>query len=160
MNRLETIEKVRQSRAEWDALVATVPEDAWEINAWENGWNLRDITAHVQFYEWWTGEFIRKGDWPEVDASLDTFDQDARNDALYELNKDRSTADVRSDAPRSVAGLIDALERMTDEQYAEPLLTLPNGDEWTAESMVASGSWNHYPMHVADVESIRVKGEG
>jgi DinB superfamily len=154
VNRLETLERVQRSRAEWDALVSSVPDDRWQIEAWPDGWNLRDIIAHVDFYEWWAGELVRKRDWPVVDPSLNTMDTDARNNALYALNKERSFDEVRSDSERCHYSLIDALEGLTDTEFDNPTLLGMEGPGWTVEEIAGNQIWGHYEMHKPHVEAI------
>ena len=155
VNRIDAIAKVESTRAEWDALVGSVPDEVGEIEAWPGGWTLRDLIAHVDFYEWWTGEFCRLRDWPVVDSSLDTWDVDIRNEAIYRLNHNRTLADIKAASPGMHQHLVDALEAMTDGEYADPhLLGVEVNDDWSVEALLASGTWNHYPQHRADIDVI------
>jgi hypothetical protein len=157
MNRQQAIAKAEVSRAEWEVLITTVPADAQNIPAWDGGWTLKDLIAHVDFYEWWTGEFFLKRDWPEVDERLDNPDQDQRNAVLYELNKDRSWAEVNAASPEAHRHLIAGLESLSDEEFANPdLLGVQFPGDWSPERLTESGSWGHYPQHHADIEAIKV----
>ncbi len=99
MQRTDAIAKLKESRASWDILIASVPDDLFETPLWEDGWTLKSIVAHVDFYEWWVGEFIVKRDWPEVDPRLNTWDVDERNRVLNEINQARPLAEVLADSP-------------------------------------------------------------
>jgi hypothetical protein len=158
MNRQEAIAKAEASRAEWDALVASVPAEAHDIPAREGSWTLKDLIAHVDFYEWWTGEFFFKRDWPEVDERLDIPDQDERNAVLYELNKDRSWIDVNSASPGMHRHLITGLEFISDEQFEDPnFLGVQFPGDWSPEALTQGASWGHYPQHHADIEAIKTR---
>jgi hypothetical protein len=155
MNRTEAIERLKSSRAEWEALIELVPENRRRVRAWAGGWNLGDLIAHVDFYEWWTGEFFIKRDWPFIDQSLNTADVDERNHALYNLNRERSFEDVMSESPTMHGHLVHALEAMTDEEYDNPaLLGQASDGSWAVEVLLAGGSWRHYEQHRPDVEAI------
>ena len=154
LNREETLQKVQESRAEWEALTGSVPEGSWDVEAWPGGWNLRDIIAHVDFYEWWAGEFIRKRDWPVVDPLLNTDDMDARNAALYELNKDRSFDEVRNDSACCHGTLVDALTNLTAAEFDNPVMPGMEGPDWTIASIGGPQIWEHYDMHRPDIEAI------
>jgi hypothetical protein len=162
VERPDAIARLKTSRAEWDILVGSVPDDLFEEPVWEGGWTLKSIVAHVDFYEWWAGEFIRKRDWPEADERLQTWDVDARNDAMNQINQERLLADILAESPGRHAHLVGALEGMTDEQFLEPGY-LGQGDdpEWQVLGMVAGNSWEHYPQHEADIRAwLASIGEG
>jgi hypothetical protein len=155
LNRSDAIQRLISSRAEWDALVSLVPENRRNLAAWEGGWSIKDLIAHVDSYEWWSGEFFIKRDWPVVDQSLNTWDVDARNNALYELNKYRTYEEIVAESPALHGHLIRALEQMTDAEFEDPeILGQGANEDFRVESLLADGSWNHYEQHRADVERI------
>jgi len=154
MKRQETLDCVIASRAELDALTESVPADSWDVEAWPGGWNLRDLIAHVDFYEWWAGELIRKRDWPIVDPSLNTMDMDVRNAALYELNRDRSLDEARSDSARCHRTRIEALSGVSDAEFDGPVMPGMEGPDWTIAAIGGPQIWEHYDMHRPHIEAI------
>jgi len=155
LNRLEARERLITSRAEWDALIELVPSVRQTVPVGEHGWTLKEIIAHVDFYEWWAGEFLILRDWPEVDPSLATWDVDQRNQAMFDMNRDRALSDIRAESPRLHGRLLEALNSLTDAEFLDPLL-LGQGDDpaWTPLSMVAGNSWGHYNQHRSAFEAI------
>jgi hypothetical protein len=111
MERSELLEKVRSARKEWDDLIASVPRERMLEPLWENGWTIKDIVAHVDFYEWWVAEFLRTRAWPVVDPSLHTPDLESRNAAIYEVNKNRELDDVLAESSRIHQGLVETRSR-------------------------------------------------
>jgi hypothetical protein len=155
LNRNQAIDRLKSTRAEWDALVSLVPANRRKIAAWEGGWTIKDIIAHVDFYEWWSGEFLIKRDWPVVDQSLNTWDVDVRNNALYELNRDRSFEEIVAETPALHGHLVHALEQLTDAEFEDPeILGQGTNEDFRVETLLTGGSWNHYEQHRPDVEAI------
>jgi len=115
MERTELLAAVEAGWNEWQALLATLTPEQMVEPALPGGWTVKDAIAHIAFYEWWVGEFIRTRTWPPAPhPSLDTWDMDARNDAFYELNKDRALDDVLAESHRVHQVLVDAVSALTD----------------------------------------------
>ena len=51
-NKAELIEQIHTGRAAWEALLAQVPPDRWTAPGVAGDWTLKDVLAHVAFYEW------------------------------------------------------------------------------------------------------------
>ena len=83
MERADLLERLQSGRREWDDLISSVPRERMLEPVWEGGWTIKDIVAHVDFYEWWVAEFIRTRDWPVVDPSLQIAELEPRNIAIY-----------------------------------------------------------------------------
>lgn len=154
MQRTDAIAKVKQSRAAWDILLASVPDDLYEVPVRTDGSTLKSIIAHVDFYEWWTGEFFRLRTWPEVDPRLNTPDVDTRNQALDDINRDRPLAEVLAESPQLHAHLVDALESMSDDDFLNAELLGQGTDvAWSPLAMAASSTWDHYDEHAPDIRA-------
>ena len=152
MDRSELLARLVAARREWDDLIASIPRDRLEEPVWEDGWTIKDIVAHVDFYEWWVAEFIRTRNWPVVDPSLNIPDLEPRNIAIYEYLKDRDLDDVLADSPRIHEGLLDAISALTDEEYRDPnLLGTPPDDDWSVAKMVEGNTWDHYRQHIPQI---------
>ena len=152
----EMLDKVKTERAAWDELIALIPEERMDESLWDDGWNVKDVIAHVNFYVWWTAEFIRRRDWPVVDDRLQTADMDARNDALYLINKDRALKDILAESPKVHQQLVTALASLNTGQINDPtfLLDPPPPGDWSVRSLVESGTWQHFPVHAAQLEHL------
>lgn len=152
MERSELIKKLKANRREWDELIASIPRERMLEPVWEGGWTIKDIVAHVDFYEWWVAEFLRTRDWPVVDPSLQVAELEPRNAAIYEFNKNRTLDDVLGASAGIHQGMVDVLSGLTDEEYHDPNLLGPPPDEhWSVEMMVSGNTWDHYPHHIPQI---------
>ena len=151
MERVELLTAVEAGWTEWQTLLAKLTPEQMIEPTLPGGWSVKDAIAHIAFYEWWVGEFIRTRTWPQAPhPTLDTFDMHARNDAFYELSKDRPLDDVLEESHRVHQVLVDAVAALTDAEYHAPnLLDTPPDDEWRLEKMVDGNTFLHYPEHAA-----------
>jgi hypothetical protein len=151
MERTDLLAAVDDGWNEWQTMLATLTPEQMVESALPGGWSVKDAIAHIAFYEWWVGEFIRTRSWPPAPhPSLDTWDMDARNDAFFELNRDRSLDDVLAESHRVHQVLVDAVSALTDAEYHDPnLLGTPPDDEWRVEKMVDGNTFKHYSEHAA-----------
>jgi hypothetical protein len=152
MERADLLERLRFGRREWDELIAAVPRERMLEPVWQGGWTIKDLVAHVDFYEWWVAEFIRTRDWPVVDPSLQIAELEPRNLAIYELNKDRDLDEVLNASAGIHQGMVDAITGLTDDEYIDKnLLGNPPDDDWSVAKMVEGNTFDHYPQHIPQI---------
>ena len=154
MERAELLAEVEKGWRNWQGLLAGLTPDQMVEPGLPGGWTVKDAIAHIAFYEEWVGDFIRTRSWPPArHPSLDTPDMDARNDAFYELNKDRPLNDVLEESHRVHTMLVDAISALTDAEYHDrDLLGTPPDEEWELEKMVDGNTFKHYPEHAAAIQ--------
>jgi len=152
MERSELLERLRSGCQEWDELIASIPRERMLESVWADGWTIKDIIAHVDFYEWWVAEFIRTRDWPVVDPSLQIAELEPRNIAIYEFHRDRELDDVLGESAAIHQSLIDAISGLSDREYHDPnLLGPPPDDDWSVAKMVEGNTRDHYPQHIPHI---------
>jgi hypothetical protein len=153
VERAELLAAVEAGWTEWQGLLGILTPEQMIEPVLPGGWSVKDAIAHISFYEWWVGEFIRTRTWPQAPhPSLDTFDTHARNDAFYKLNKHRALDDVLEESHRVHQALVDAVTALTEAEYLDRnLLGTPPDDEWRVEKMVDGNTFLHYPEHAAVV---------
>src|SRR3954452_13850485 len=74
MNKQELIAKLRTNADDALTKLRTVPDDAWQQGRYENGWNARQILAHVASIEWTYPRLIDLAKQP-LDAQATTVQQ-------------------------------------------------------------------------------------
>ncbi len=166
-DKTELMRAMSDARIEWLRLLALAGPDRLDSPGPDgaNGeWTLKDITAHLCVYEWWTAtqlEAFTRGERgmvavPPGPASLppgsDTPDMDARNALIYAHNRARPAVEVLAESDQAFAALMAAVATFPD-----PALTTPAVAEWTAGDtpleVVAANSYEHYGNHIPAVRA-------
>ena len=159
------LERMREGRAVWDALIGQVPENVLTESLLPAGWSVKDLIAHVAAYERWTAAQINaanEGRTPtdmelygvaEMPPDPEGWDLDRQNAAIYAHYRDMPPADVRAIAARASDDLIAAVEAVPDDDFQRP-----NAQEWlggtTLLALVPGQSYAHYEMHVDDLKAV------
>jgi hypothetical protein len=150
----DLIDRVKQGHAEWEALIAEVDESGMTEPGVMSDWSVKDIVAHVAWYEWWTGEFVRTKNWPVLAPHLDSEDTDTRNNAYYHEMKDAPLDGVMELARRSFDELIAAIEPLSEEEFATPaLLGMPDDPGWALGAWLPENTYRHYEEHAAAIRA-------
>jgi hypothetical protein len=149
---------LRAERATWDALLARVGPDQMEVPGVEGEWSVKEIVAHLMWYERavldgarqvvTTGTFTRPGERGEM-AGLS---MDERNERVAAASRPRPLADVLAEADRVFEKLLAIISACPDDILNDAsLLGLP--DDLPPWIRVANSSYGHYREHVRAIES-------
>jgi uncharacterized damage-inducible protein DinB len=151
MDKAEFLEKQYRARAEWDDLIAQVPPDRMEQSGVVGRWSIKDLIAHVAWYEKEMVDVITThvfdgSPWWELNV-------DERNARIYEHYRDVPLDKVQRDAAEIYQQFINALNSLSDEELnsASYFRGMPN--EWIPWQVIASNCFEHYPQHIPDVEA-------
>jgi hypothetical protein len=151
----ELLEQVRTGRAEWQALIASVPAERLPDPVWTDGWSVKDIVGHVGFYENWAAEFLRTGRWADDDPMLHHADTDTRNDAYFEGNKHRDLDDVLAEEERTHQGMLAAISSLSEDDFRsrERDGTPAAGDARPISQIVLMNTSQHWAEHAVDIRN-------
>ena len=164
-SKTELIERMRAGRAEWDALIAQIPESARTEPALTGGWSVKDLIAHVAAYEHWTAAQIRaanEGRAPtdrelygveEMPADPEGWDLDRQNAAIYAQYQEMPLADVMTFSSQAFADLVAAVAAVSDEDIARTGAQTWTGDRTLLE-IVPEQCYAHYEQHADELRSI------
>jgi uncharacterized damage-inducible protein DinB len=141
----DVLRLVGDSRAELEAALARVPAERFEEPLLDGGWTVKDLLAHVTYWEW---AFLSNiGEPPPPVPRQD--DVDVTNRAVYEFNRARPLADVRREFESTHRRL---LERISEFDH-DAINSRPMEDRETVVwQFVAGETWEHYPEHIAQLE--------
>jgi len=139
---------LQEERERWKALVAQVGPDRMEIPGVEGDWSVKDLIAHLTWYEaavvegaqqvLTTGSFTRRR---RGDLSLDE-----NNVQIAAASRSRSIKEVQDEADRVFAQLLVVVNACPDEILNDPkLLGLP--DDLVPWMAIANNSYGHYREH-------------
>jgi DinB superfamily len=125
MTKPELLEALRSSRDEVVGIVRRIPVERLEEGRYENGWNGRQILAHIASIEWSYPRLIdiaRDPPAPEPTENLPTRTMrggnDAYNDRQVAKRAHLSVVDLLAEFERNRAATIQAVEAADDALFA------------------------------------------
>lgn len=153
MTRDEVLAKLKATRDEFDAKVAAVPRERFEVAPSGRTHSPKQIVAHVNAYE----ELItrrllasRAGKMTEFDRDRDGWE--AFNERVWAEASEADMDEVREQSDHVFAGLIHEVGRLEDAELNEVTgVTAAIDPAWlegrTLAEMIAVDAYDHYPMH-------------
>jgi hypothetical protein len=154
MNKTELLEKVRVSRAEFEALMSRFTAEQLLEPATPDHWSPKDALAHIA---WWERRAhvvisaVLAGRAPEY--SLDESDVDNVNRQTFEANRLRALTEIRSEEAAAYQALVALAESLSDDD-----LTNPDKFAWTqGKPLSVLVEWNtfaHYDEHMPDLRKM------
>ena len=149
MTKEELLDRLLSERAAWTALLAAVGETRMALPVLANDWSIRDVVAHVSWYEREATTVLRQralrgSPWWELPTT-------ERNAAIFAANQGRALADVLAEAGAVFADLLDALQDVTDADLMEAARFAEMPASWEPWQVVAENSYVHYQQHTAEI---------
>ena len=151
-----------EGRKTWEETLAKVGEGRMEEPGVVGEWSVKDLIAHVGFWERWVGGKISaslEGEEStilgpfagEIPAEAKDWDTDQLNAWAYERNRYRPVAEVVMEEQQIYRRLYTTLRGMRDED-----LFTPGRFPWAREravEAVAGNTYDHWPEHIQSIEA-------
>ncbi len=145
---------IQTERTQWNALLAQVGPDRMEIAGVEGTWSVKEIVAHLTWYEravvdgarqvMSSGAFTRPG------SGAGTVDE--RNARIAAASRTRPAADVLAEAENVFGQLLQVIAACPDNLLNDAkLLGLP--DDIPPWMRVANNSYAHYREHAQSIQA-------
>jgi len=145
---------LREERARWAALMARVGPARMEVPGVEGAWSVKQIVAHLTWYEHVivegarqltrTGSYARTG--------MRAMSMDERNALIAAQSNARALGDVLAESERVFAQLLSVIAACPDEILNDPQrLGLP--EDVVPWQLVANNSYAHYREHEQAIEA-------
>jgi hypothetical protein len=158
MNKLEFLQNLQTSRAEWDALIAeaqSLGEDAMLARAEGDAWSLKDFIAHNIWYEreilrLLTTRNLSFGPSDELWATRN----DERNKVLYDMYRDLPLSTVLAEEKQLYKDLLIEIRKLKDEDFNDPRRFNDMPIDWIPWRILAENSYEHYASHIDDVKHL------
>lgn len=151
----QLLEVMRAARSKWEALLAEVGEARLIEPGVEGYWSLKDIIAHITYFEVWATDnliAIRRGD-PRPQAEYTGLEVDEENARIYERNRIKPLAEVLSESQASFERSIEAVRGLRDEDLYDPEFTRKSGADWTVIELLEGDTYEHYQDHITSVRA-------
>ena len=149
---LNLLEQAREEREAW---VESIPAAQRQATGTPEQWSLKDDLAHMAFWEGRTAERIaayRRGN----AAREGSPDFQEINERVFEESRGWPWAQVRDDAERVHATLLDHVRALDDAALMEVRRSASGGERTIAADLLGNGYW-HIVEHVARSYAARGK---
>ena len=151
----QLLEEMRTARSNWEALLAEVDEARLTEPGVEGDWSLKDIIAHITYFETWAADNVmafRLGE-PRPQAEYQGLEMDEENARIYERLRAKSLAQVLQESQASFQRSIEAVQGLCDEDLYDPKFTRVPGADWTVFDLIEGDTFEHYNDHIASVRA-------
>ena len=154
-NREELIAALQEDSEEFQEAVSRLPDEAFERGVYEQGWNARQLLAHIAAIEWTYPRLIERA---EQRAAGDDapqgggggFDMDAYNAKQVARREDQPVEQLLTEFRRNRAETIDAIRAADDELLLQPTRSA-GGVEGTLLDVLIGVAVGHVREHVSDL---------
>lgn len=154
MTKAQVLAALRAEQIQWEALLAEVGEARMSEEILASWWSIKDIIAHVMWYEQQTAEALQP-DTPQHPGRewLWELTADKRNAVLYTEARARPLAEIRADAHEVFAQLVATVEALSEEEVRDPhsFPNMPPG--WQIWHFIARHSYEHYREHMPRIRA-------
>ncbi len=151
----ELLDIMRTARSDWEALLAEVGEARLTEPGVADDWSLKDIIAHLTYYETWATDCllaIRHGE-PLPKSEYKGLSMDERNARVYERNRALTLADVLHNSQISFQRSIESVQGLHDADLYDLEFTRAAGVDWSVHDLLAGDTYEHYQEHTASVRA-------
>lgn len=155
MDKHELVAMLRTDHDRLRVAIAALSDDELALPA-QGEWTRRDVVAHI---EWWERHSagvvtaLRSGREPY--PTDEPFDLDARNAQVFEENRGRSAADVRSGEAAAWTELLGAIETASEEDLFDPARFAWTGGDPLVE-IIRSDTDRHWAEHLPHLGQARI----
>ena len=151
----QLLEVMRTARSNWEALLAEVGEARLTEPGVEGDWSLKDISAHITYFETWAADNVmafRRGE-PRPQSEYKGLEVNEENARLYERMRAKPLTQVLQESQASFQRSIEAVQGLRDEDLYDPGFTRVPDADWTVFDLVEGDTFEHYHDHSASVRA-------
>jgi hypothetical protein len=151
----QLLEEMRMARSNWEALLAEVGEARLTEPGVEGDWSLKDIMAHLTYFETWAADNVlafRRGE-PQPQPEYKGLEVDEENARIYERLRSKSLPQVLQESQASFQRSIEAVQGLRDVDLYDPEFTRVPDADWTVFDLIEGDTFGHYNDHRASVQA-------
>jgi hypothetical protein len=166
MNKAQLLSTLKRERSEWESLLSQFDEHEMIRPAADGEWSVKDIVAHVTYYERWLLNWLEDAVRGKVTVAThkDEVDVDARNALIFAENKDRSVQDVLAESRQVFEQVFKLVELLPEQDLLDPhrfdryVVPFWKRSEplWQC---IAGDTYEHYRQHLPTLRARRESQE-
>lgn len=148
----DIIKTMLYARRDWDNLLDQVDEVKMQQPGTCGKWSVKDIIAHVTWFEREMEELFRTR---KLEGSpLWELEPDKRNEEIFQQNQFRSLDDVKQESLKVFAGLLTVLEELDPRDLLDSERIEGMPEDWQPYEILADNTWNHYNAHARHIRDL------
>lgn len=151
MKKTTFINTLKETRAEWEALLAQVDEDQMLQPGAAGKWSVKDIIAHVTWGEREIVPVMRTH--ALIGSDLWNLSDDERNEVVYQQNRNRPLHEIIHQEQQAYADLLEAAQALSDEDLNVPHRFKNMPQEWMPWQIFAGNTFKHYQDHMPSIRA-------
>ncbi len=144
--------RVRESRQQFDAILAGFTDEQMTVTHDPDGWSLKDVMAHITFWESYALTRLQQathGRTPELYGALDESQVNDINQGALDAGRAKPLDQVKDEFARFHRDLLDAIQAVPADE----------DDPWWAlwpephvpKRLIVYNTWDHYAEHLAEI---------
>jgi hypothetical protein len=160
MNKAKFLDEMQTGHARWEELLAQVGEERMMQPGVEGEWSVKDIIAHVTFYERWITQWLQAAARGEALArtEISKLDTDQRNAKIYRENRGWPFPDVLLASRQAFQQLLESVQALPEAAFTDPgrfeqFVTPYWQDNPPFWECIAGDSYDHYLEHIPAVRA-------
>ncbi|MBA2393346.1 MAG: ClbS/DfsB family four-helix bundle protein [Ktedonobacteraceae bacterium] len=153
---------LHSERANWEALLAKIDTSRMTQPGFAGEWSLKDVIAHVAYYEEWTAaviEELMRGETKTLDSGEpEDIDVELRNARFFKEHQHSSLPEVLAYSQKSFQHLLTVVQSLPEEELlsSSPSFKALLPVYWPDEPLwktIAGDSYEHYHQHIPDIQA-------
>ncbi len=154
MTKESLLQTLREKRAEWDAALAEIPEAHMTEPGAAGIWSVKDIVAHINYYERWMADRMHEELRGEsyTPTPMDMMHFEKRNTLIYEQYRDQPLDEVLAESRRGFERIIEAVQAHSEAFLTEPHLFEGAPQPVIIWKMLRSEVYDHYAQHIPSLK--------
>jgi hypothetical protein len=158
MKKPQFMKILKNDRKAWESILAAVDKNDMTGPVLPSGWSIKDIIAHVAWYEdqmvgMLETNALAGSDWWNLPM-------DERNELIYKECKDLPLDDVLAWAEKAYARFSRAIEPLSEEALNDPSHFEDMPPDWFPWKVIAGNTYDHYRDHIEEIEDwLSAKGK-
>src|SRR5690242_1283401 len=152
LDKAQWLELIRDVRAEWEKALEDVGFDRMLEPGVEGDWSVKDVIAHVTFWEEIAAKYVEAGvtGQPPIRSPYAGLETDEYNAAIYNANKDKSLDEVLAWSKDVHSRVLAAIDKLSEEDLTD-VTRFPWLDKSPLWEYVEGDGYEHIQEHTAHI---------
>jgi hypothetical protein len=152
LDKAKIVDNLRTKHAALEAALARVPAAAMLEPHFEGAWSVKDLMAHITFWEQHTLGLIQASLHDEPAPSFPEGDIDEVNTQAFLANQARPLPEVQAEFQRSFQAFVAQAEALSEEDLSDPK-RFPWSEGAPVRRYFNLDGYGHYAVHIKQIQA-------